>query len=95
MIFPRVPIERSWGIKEQKAGRKDTMVIIMIRLLDDAFLCPDDFARHLTESKQFFGCQRKARAPERWPGSSGNGLDDQFKVEGFSCEVWSFSCLFN
>ena len=29
--------------------------------------------------------------PERWPESSGKGLDDDFQVEAFVCQVWSFS----
>ena len=31
------------------------------------------------------------RAPEWWPESSGRGLDDDFQVEAFSCQVWLFS----
>ena len=31
--------------------------------------------------------------PERWPESSGRGLEDEFQVEAFSCQVWSFSVL--
>ena len=37
------------------------------------------------------GGQGKPRAPERWPESSGRGLDDDFLA--FSCQVWSFSVL--
>ena len=28
---------------------------------------------------------------KRWPESSGRGLDDDFQVEAFVCQVWSFS----
>ena len=33
----------------------------------------------------------EAQARERWPESSGRGLDDDFLVEAFFCQVWSFS----
>ena len=39
------------------------------------------------------GGQGKPRAPERWPESSGRGLDDDFLIEAFSCQVSSFSVL--
>ena len=42
-------------------------------------------------SKDVSGGQGKPRAPERWPESSGRGLDDDFLIEAFSCQVWSFS----
>ena len=32
-------------------------------------------------------------APEWWPESSGGGLDNDFLIEAFSCQVWSFSVL--
>ena len=35
----------------------------------------------------------KARAPGRWPESSGRSLDDDFQVEAFSCQVWACSVL--
>ena len=34
----------------------------------------------------------KPRAPERWQ-SPGRRLDDDFLIEAFSCQVWSFSVL--
>ena len=37
--------------------------------------------------------QGKPRAPEWWPESSGRSLDDDFLIEAFSCQVWSFSVL--
>ena len=43
--------------------------------------------------KEVSGCQGKPRAPEWWPESSGRGLDDDFLIEAFSCQVWSFSVL--
>ena len=43
--------------------------------------------------KEVSGGQGKPRAPERWPESSGRGLDDDFLIEAFSCQVWSFSVL--
>ena len=42
-------------------------------------------------SKEVPRGQGKPRAPERWPESSGRGLDDDFPIEAFSCQVWSFS----
>ena len=44
-------------------------------------------------SKEVSGGEGKPRAPERWPESSGRGLDDDFLIEAFSCQVWSFSVL--
>ena len=44
-------------------------------------------------SKAVSGGQGKPTAPERWPESSGRGLDDDFQVEAFFCHVWSFSVL--
>ena len=44
-------------------------------------------------SKEVSGGQGKPRAPEQWPESSGRGLDDDFLIEAFSCQVWSFSVL--
>ena len=44
-------------------------------------------------SKEVSGGQGKTRASERWPESSGRGLDDDFLLEAFSCQVWSFSVL--
>ena len=39
--------------------------------------------------------QEVRRSPElqRWPESSGRGLDNDFLIEAFSCHVWSFSVL--
>ena len=31
--------------------------------------------------------------PRAWPESSGRSLDNDFPIEGFSCQVWSFSVL--
>ena len=42
-------------------------------------------------SKEVPRGQGKPRAPERWPESSGRGLDDDFPIEALSCQVWSFS----
>ena len=44
-------------------------------------------------SQEVPGGQGKPRATERWPESSGRGLDDDFLIEAFSCQVWSFSVL--
>ena len=44
-------------------------------------------------SKEVSGGQGKPRAPERWPERSGRGVDDDFQVEAFSCQVWLFSVL--
>ena len=43
--------------------------------------------------KEDLGDQGKPRAPERWPESSGRGLDNDFLIEAFSCQVWLFSLL--
>ena len=42
-------------------------------------------------SKEVSGGQGKLRAPERWPESSGRGLEGDFLIEAFSCQSWSFS----
>ena len=56
--------------------------------------CPGGSRRCPAGSKEVPGGQGKPRAPERWPESSGRGLDDYFLLEAFSCQVWSFSvCL--
>ena len=44
-------------------------------------------------SKEVSGGQGKPTAPERWPESSGSGLGDEFLLEAFPCQVWSFSVL--
>ena len=44
-------------------------------------------------SKEVSGGQGKPRAEEWWPESSGRCLDDDFLIEAFSCQVWSFSVL--
>ena len=44
-------------------------------------------------SKEVPRGQGKARPPERWRERSGRGLDDDFLIEAFSCQVWSFSVL--
>ena len=54
---------------------------------------PGGSRRCRAESKQIPRGQGKARAPERWPESSGRGLDGDFLIEAFSCQVWSFSVL--
>ena len=48
--------------------------------------------RYRAASDEVLG-QRKPRAPERRPESAGRGLDDDFQVEAFFCQVWSFSML--
>ena len=35
----------------------------------------------------------KPRAPERWPESSGRGISNDFLIEVFFCQVWSFSVV--
>ena len=40
---------------------------------------------------EVLGGQGKLRVPERLPESYGRGLDDDFQVEAFSCQVWLFS----
>ena len=45
------------------------------------------------ESKEVPRGQGKPRATERWPESSGRGLDDDFLIEALSCQDWSFAVL--
>ena len=52
---------------------------------------PGDSRRFRAASKEVSGGQGKPRAPERWPESSRRGLDDDFLIKAFSCQVWSFS----
>ena len=40
---------------------------------------------------EVLGGQGKSRVLERLPESYGRGLDDDFRVEAFSCQVWLFS----
>ena len=42
-------------------------------------------------SKELSRGEGRQRAPERWPESSGRGLDDNFLIQAFSCQVCSFS----
>ena len=44
-------------------------------------------------SKEVSGSLGKPRALEEWPASSGRVLDNDFPIEAFSCQVWSFSVL--
>jgi len=44
-------------------------------------------------SREVSGAQGKPRAPEWWLESSGRSLDDDFQVEAFFSQVWSFSVL--
>ena len=61
------------------------------------FLCvwgvPGGSRRCPAGSKEVPGGQGKPRAPERWPESPGRGLDDDFLLETFSCQVWVFFCV--
>ena len=54
---------------------------------------PGGSRRCQAASKEVSGGQGKPTAPERWPESSGRGLDDDFLIEECSCQVWSFSVL--
>ena len=54
---------------------------------------PGGSRRGRAASKEVPRGQRKPRAPERGPESSGRELDDDFLIEAFSCQVWSFSVL--
>ena len=45
---------------------------------------PGGSRRCRAASKEVSGGQGKPRAPERWPQTSGRGLDDDFQVEAFS-----------
>ncbi len=54
---------------------------------------PGGSRRCRAASQEVSGGQGKARAPEWWPESSGRRLDDDFLIEAFTCQVWSFSVL--
>ena len=54
---------------------------------------PGGSRRCLAASDEVSGAKEKPRAPERWPEGSGRGLDDDFLIQAFSCQVWSFSVL--
>ena len=45
-------------------------------------------------SKEVSGGQGKLTASERWPESSGRGLDDEFQVEAFSVKSGRCLCVF-
>ena len=49
--------------------------------------------RVLTRSRVVQEGGGKPRAPERWPESSGRGLDDDFQVEAFSVKSGRFLCF--
>ena len=55
---------------------------------------PGSSRRCRAASKEVSGGLGKPRAPERWPESSGRGLDDEFQVEGFSVESGFFLFVF-
>ena len=63
----------------------------------DVFLCffgrVKGSLRVLTRSRVVQGGAGKARAPDRWPESSGRGLENDFLIEAFFCQVSSFSEL--
>ena len=54
---------------------------------------PGGSRRCRAASKEVSGGQGKPRALERLPESSGTGLDDDFLIEAFSCQVWLFPVL--
>ena len=54
---------------------------------------PGGSMRCRAASKEVTGGQGKPRAPERWPESSGRGLDDHFQVEAFSVKFGRFLCV--
>ena len=60
---------------------------------DLVVLCLGGSRRCRAASKEVPGGQGKPRAPEWWPESSGRSLDDDFLIEAFSRQVWSFSVL--
>ena len=67
--------------------------MILLLFGDLVVSCPGGPRRCPAGSKEVPGGQAKPRAPERWPESSRRGLDDDFLIEAFSCQVWSFSVL--
>ena len=54
---------------------------------------PGGSRRCRAASKEVSGGRGKPTAPERLPESSGRGLGDDFLLEAFSRQVWSFSVL--
>ena len=67
----------------------------MIPLLfgDLVVLSPGGSRRCQASSKEVSGGQGKPIVPDWWLESSGRGLDDDFLIEAFSCQVWSFAVL--
>ena len=60
---------------------------------DFSILCPGSSPLLPWKSLEVPGRGGKPTAPERWPESSGRGLDDDFLIKAFSCQVWSFAVL--
>ena len=58
------------------------------------FRCPGGSRRCRAAFKEVSGGQGKPRAPERWPESSGRGLDDDIQVEAFSVKSGRSLCVF-
>ena len=63
----------------------------MLRCSGYSWVSPGGSRRCRAVSKEVSGGQGEPRAPERWPKSSGRGLDDDFLIVAFSCQVWSVS----
>ena len=63
----------------------------------DVFLCffgrVKGSLRVLTRSRVVQGGAGKPRAPDRWPESSGRGLENDFLIEAFFCQVCSFQVV--
>ena len=63
----------------------------------DVFLCffgrVKGSLRVLTRSRVVQGGAGKARAPDRWPEIFGRGLENDFLIEAFFCQVCSFSVV--
>ena len=76
------------------SGEKPTLLASLFGDFGDLVVsAPGGSRRCRAASKEVPGGQGKPRARERWPESSGRGLDDDFLIEAFSCQVWLFSVL--
>ena len=57
------------------------------------FLCFFRRVKGLTKSGVVQGGAGKPKAPKSWPESFSRGLDNNFLIEAFFCQVWSFSVI--
>ena len=94
---PRVSINGGrHSLKNAQKIHESLIIVVEVRLDTPLFgdmvvSCPGGSWRCRAASKEVPGGQEKPSTSERWPESSGRGLDDDFQVEAFVCQVWSFS----